>query len=165
MKQKSILFIALLTTLIFSCQNNAPVSHKTDHLAGDDSTSLRKEIELKNRQFAQAHILRDTAFLNNIFTNDARVFSPNSEIIQGRHAIAAINAEYVNFGISLFDIQTTRLYGEGNYLINEGNYTMSYGKDNTTEKGKFIFIWKMVNGEWKLDSDIWNSSMSAAPSK
>lgn len=165
MKQIFILSIAFATLLTVGCNSNTSSINNKNNSSNFDTTGLRKIIDEKNNRFTKAHILRDTAFLNNIFTPDARIFAPNFEIITGRSAIAAINWEYVNYGVNEFRIETTALYGSGDYLINEGNYTMNYGKDSITEKGKFIFIWKRINGEWKLDADIWNSSMPITTTK
>ncbi len=165
MRSIFIVSVFFCTLLLTSCNTNTTTDNNENQSAKSDITALRKIIDEKNKQFGEAHVLRDTAFLNNIFTEDARVFAPNSEIISGRSAIAIVNLETVNFGINEFRIEKTALYGSGDYLINEGNYIMSYGKDSTTERGKFIFIWKMVNGDWKLDADIWNSSMTITPTK
>ena len=164
MKQIFILSIAFATLLTVGCSNN-PTNTNKDSSSNFDTTGLRKIIDEKNNKFTQAHIVGDTAFLNNIFTQDGRVFAPNSEVITGRSAIAAINLEYINFGIKEFREETTALYGSSDYLIDEGNYFMSYGKDSTVEKGKFINIWKKVDGDWKLYSNIWNSSMPLTPTK
>lgn len=151
--------------LILGCQDKNGAPDRSDHSPSLDTVALRKTIDEKNKQFGKAHVLRDTSFLNNIFTAEARIFAPNAEIVQGRKAIAEINWAYVNFGIHEFLIETTSLYGSGNYLVNEGTYSMTYGKDSTTEKGKFVFVWKLIDGDWKLDADIWNSSMPVAPAK
>ncbi|MBX9733672.1 MAG: nuclear transport factor 2 family protein [Chitinophagaceae bacterium] len=161
MKQIFNLSIAITALLIVGC-NNKPTTSKNNS-SNLITTELRQLIETKNKQFGKAHVLRDTAFLNNIFTETARIFAPNANIISGRSAIASINWEYVNFDIHEFNLETTALYGSGEYLINEGNYNMHYGTDSTLEKGKFIFVWKMINGDWKLDADIWNSSMPLTP--
>ena len=164
MKQIFILSIAFATLLAVGCNNNPTETYK-DSSSTFDTTGLRKIIDEKNNKFTQAHIVGDTTFLNNIFTQDARVFAPNTEVITGHSAIAAINLEYISFEIKEFREETTALYGSGDYLINEGNYYMSYGMDSTTENGKFINIWKKVDNDWKLHSNIWNSSTPLAPSK
>ena len=47
-------------------------------------------------------------------------------------------------------------------LAETAHYEM-YGADNKLlDKGKYVVVWKPVNGEWKLYRDIWNSSMPAA---
>jgi hypothetical protein len=153
MRRIFILLIASAPMLFLGCNSNTSTITNKDYSSNFDTTGLRKIIDEKNDKFTHAHIVGDTAFLNNIFTPDARVLAP----------IAAINLEYISFGIKEFREETTALYGSGDYLINEGNYFMSYGKDSTVEKGKFINIWKKVDGDWKLYSNIWNSSMPLPP--
>ena len=149
--------------LATACNNTTSTTANKNNSSNLDTTGLRKIIDEKNNKFTQAHIDGDTAFLNNIFTQDGRVFAPNSEVVSGRSAIAAINLAYINFGIKEFREETTALYGSGNYLINEGNYFMSYS--STIEKGKFINIWKKVDDDWKLYANIWNSSLPLTPTK
>jgi hypothetical protein len=166
MKQVSVLSgITFIGLLIVGCgkNNNASLDTKEDRTANFDIANLKKIIDEKNNRFTQAHITGDTAFLNNIFTLDARVFAPNSEVVVGRSAIALVNLEYINFGITEFREETTALYGNEDYLINEGSYFMIYGNDNTIDEGKFINIWKKTDGDWKLFSNIWNTNIPVTP--
>ena len=111
------------------------------------------------KRVTEAHISKDTSFLNNIFTDDARVLPPNSEIVMGRKAISQLNTNWVNYGIYEFNELTTSFYGNQDYLIDEGTYYLRYGEENAIDKGKYINIWKNVNGEWKLCSNIWNTNL------
>ncbi len=165
MKQVSFLLsITFLGLLIIGCgkKDNASADINEDKIDTFDIAVLKKIIDEKNNRFTRAHITGDTAFLNNIFTLDARVFAPNSEAVVGRSAIALVNLEYINYGIKEFREETTALYGDEEYLINEGNYFMSYG-DDTIDEGKFINIWKKVGGDWRLYSNIWNTNIPATP--
>jgi len=57
---------------------------------------------------------------------------------------------------------TDEVTGNGEMLAETAHYEM-YGADNKLlDKGKYVVVWKPVNGEWKLYRDIWNSSMPAA---
>ena len=47
---------------------------------------------------------------------------------------------------------------EADLLIDQGNYTMTYGPDSTFEKGKYINVWKKVDGQWKIYSNMWNTN-------
>ena len=76
-----------------------------------DLTAMKKIIEERNNQFTQAHITGDTTFLNNIFTKDAKVFPPNSDVVIGRAAISVLNSQWVNFGIKEFREETIAFYG------------------------------------------------------
>jgi ketosteroid isomerase-like protein len=130
-----------------------------------DVTAMKKIIEEKNNQFTQAHITGDTTFLNNIFTRDGKAFPPNSDAVIGRSAIAAVNSQYVQFGIKEFREETTAFYGNEDFLIDEGTYYIRYGRDDTIDKGKYLNVWKKEDGDWKLYSNIWNTSMPATPTK
>ena len=118
----------------------------------------QKNIQDKTSRFTKAHIIGETTFLNNIFTTDALIFAPGSDVVTGRRSIEAINAEYVSYGISEFREEITALYGSGDYLISEGPYLMRYGKDNITEKGNYLNVYKQENDDWKLYANIWNTS-------
>lgn len=118
-------------------------------------------IQEKTQRFTEAHITRDTAYLNQLFTEDARVLGPNVDIVVGRKAISQLNTDWVNYGIHAFTETSTRFYGSEAYLIDEGTYDLRYGSDQVTDKGKYINIWKNENGEWKIFSNIWNTSLPA----
>lgn len=157
------LAIALLLTP--GCGNNSTSTGDNrnieDHSAVTEFnlSGAKNIIQEKRTQFTQSHITGDTAFLNTIFTNDAKVFAPNSDVVVGRKAIADLNALWVNYNIKEFREESTALYGNEDYLIDEGTYFMRYGDDDVIERGKYINIWKPENGDWKLHSNIWNSSM------
>ncbi|AUD05777.1 nuclear transport factor 2 family protein [Spirosoma pollinicola] len=157
--QKPIHFVWLVGTFIGLAlvRCNAPAPSSDTH-SRTDMVVAKKIIQDKTSRFTNAHITGDTAFLNNIFTTDARIFAPGSAVVTGRRSIEAINAEYVSYGISEFREEITALYGSGDYLISEGPYLMRYGKDNTTEKGNYLNVWKQENGDWKLYANIWNTS-------
>jgi ketosteroid isomerase-like protein len=169
MKQGYIFFLAITFTglLNIGCGNNNSASTDTpkDSTSTFDLTAMKKIIEEKNNQFTKAHVTGDTAFLNNIFTHDAKVFAPNSDVVMGRHAIAALNSQWVNFDIKEFREETTAFYGGEDYLIDEGNYYARYGKDNTVDKGKYLNVWKKENGDWKMFTNMWNTNMPATPTK
>ena len=168
MKQVSILFLAIICTgLITGCGNNNKDSKETNENSAVifDSIALKIIIEEKTNKFTQAHITKDTAFLNHIFTQDAKAYPPNSDVVIGLPAIALVNTQWVNFGIKEFREETIAFYGDENYLIDEGNYYLRYGENEIIDKGKYINIWKRENGDWKIFSNIWNTSLPVAPTK
>jgi hypothetical protein len=160
----AIISAGILTT---GCGNNttAPNAPVKDSSATFDLAAIKKIIAEKNNKFTQAHIKGDTAYLNNIFTKDAKVFAPGADVVIGRPAIAALNVEYVQSGIKQFDEVTTGLYGNNDYVFDEGTYYFRYGKENTIEKGKYLNVWKKENGDWKIFTNMWNTNAPAAPAK
>ncbi|MCP9770989.1 nuclear transport factor 2 family protein [Lacihabitans sp. LS3-19] len=151
--------IAFVGTTI-SCGSNKSNSNESDKSSHTDHdlSELKTLIENKTNQFTAAHITKDTEFLNHIFTENARSFPPNAEAVVGRKAISQLNMDWINYGISEAKETSTAFYGNEDYLIDEGTYIFIYGEDKSIDKGKYINIWKMEDGEWKIESNIWNSS-------
>jgi ketosteroid isomerase-like protein len=159
--------ISLMLTLGCTSKTSSPGDNgdDSDRTAGSAFSlgEAKNIIQEKRTQFTQSHITCDTAFLNSIFTDDAKVFAPGSDVVVGRKAIAHLNTQWVGYNIKEFREESIALYGNEDYLVDEGTYFMRYGDDDVVEKGKYINIWKQVNGYWKIHSNIWNSSMAETP--
>jgi ketosteroid isomerase-like protein len=159
--QKLLLVILIFVIGLSSCneKSNSNVEIEEEVTTKFNLNAVKVKILEKTNRFTEAHIIKDTAYLNNIFTEDAKVFPPNSEIVTGKKAISQINIDWVNYGIYEFREETTSFYGNEDYLIDEGTYYLRYGEENIIDKGKYITIWKNDNGEWKIQSNIWNTNL------
>ena len=169
MRQFSIFLITItlagLLTTGCGSNNTAPSTNDEDSASTFDVNAMKKTIEEKNNEFAKAFVTGDSASLVNAYTEDGKIFPPNSDAIIGRTAIAGLISQYLKFGIKKFHDETTALYGNEDNLIEEGNYFMGDDKGNTIDKGKYIDVWRKVNGDWKIYSNMFNTSMPAAPAK
>jgi len=158
----SMFFLPIIFSgLIFiSCERDNTDSTIVDKANSDkfDLKAMEKIIQEKNNQFTKAHVMGDNAAIDTLFTLDAKSFPPNAKPVFGRSAIAALTEEYIEFGVSEFFEETIELYGCEDMLIDQGNYIMKYGKDNTIEKGKYLNVWKNVDGQWKIYTNIWNTN-------
>lgn len=169
--KKAILFFLTVTfagILSIGCSNNIDPSKTVtakDSSASFDAMSMKKTIEEKNAEFAKAFITGDSATMVNHYTQDGKIFPPNSVAAVGSPAIAALISEYLKFGIKEFHDETTALYGNNDNLIEEGTYFMGDGKGKTIDKGKYICIWRKIDGQWKAYSDIFNTSLPEAQAK
>lgn len=148
-----VMLLSLFTCILFgSCQKSN--TNSSDF----DLEAMKKIIREKNNQFTNAHITGDNPAIDTLFTADAKSFPPNAQPVIGRDAISKLTAEYIEYGVSEFHEETVELYGSEDLLIDQGNYTMTYGPDSTFEKGKYINVWKKVDGQWKIYSNIWNTN-------
>lgn len=158
-----LLVSVLSVVLITSCgRNSSPSQSGTAAVSVSDTTdtaAVRRIIHEKTTRFTQAHISGDTAYLNSIFTADARILAPNYGVATGHAAISGLNQLWVSYGIKEFKEESAAFYGSGIYFIDEGTYSMRYGKDNQLDMGKYLNVWKKENGDWKIYSNIWNSSL------
>jgi ketosteroid isomerase-like protein len=130
-----------------------------------DLAAMRSAIEARNQQFTRAHVVGslDSAAMVNIFTSDARILPPGADPVIGRPAIEALTALYMTMGITEFREETTAFYGNDEMLVDEGTYIFVYGEGLTTERGKYVNIWRREGGEWKIHSNMWNTNAPSPP--
>ncbi len=150
------IMLAGLTTM--GCRSGDSTPAVAGNAGTFDVAAMRQTIEERNRRFTNAHVISDSVAMVDIFARDARVLPPNAAPVIGRAAIEALTSQYLTFGITEFREETTAFYGNEDLLIDEGTYVMVYGKDKTTENGKYLNIWRKEDGEWRIYSNMWNSN-------
>ena len=129
---------------------------KTDTL---DEASIKKIVADGNLKFNQAFVAGDSVTAVHHFTDDARIFPPNSEQLAGKSAFAPVLGQYMKFGIKKFTDETTKVFKAGDYIVEEGNYFFGGDNNTTIDKGKYLCVWQKVDGEWRVCSNMWNTSM------
>ncbi len=127
--------------------------------AQDNTEEARAGIEAVNAQFMAALSQGDAAAMAGLYTEDAQQMPPNGEIVSGREALqtgfqALIDGKYEIL------LETTEVEGHGDTAHEIGKYTMAIDGE-TVDEGKYIVIWKNVDGQWKLHRDIFNSNNPA----
>jgi ketosteroid isomerase-like protein len=123
-----------------------------------DLSALRTKIQAENDRFTRAHIAGDVAEIDAMFTRDARSFPPGAEAAIGLAAIHDLTVEYLKGGIKEFREETTDFYGNEEFLVDQGNYVVTYGLDSTVERGNYLNVWKREDGAWKIRTNVWNTS-------
>lgn len=124
--------------------------------------SVRSIIEAKNEGWAKAITSNDSVFMVNHYTRDGKIFPPNSDAVVGRESIAKLISAYMKFGIKTYKDETRSLYGNEDNLIEEGVYSFGDSKGNVMDKGKYIAIWRKEDGDWKIYSNMFNTSLPPA---
>lgn len=143
-------------TAVAGCGRQAPTF---------DLSALRTQIQAENDRFTRAHVAGDVAAIDAMFTRDAKSFPPGAEAAIGLAAIHDLTVEYLKGGIKAFHEETTDFYGNEEFLIDQGNYVVTYGPDNAVERGKYLNVWKQEDETWKIHTNIWNASAPPAAAK
>jgi len=152
--------------MVAGCDTNASSAKLTEqHSDPLDVTAMKKIVEERNLVYDKAFVDGDSVTVMDHFTEDARAFPPNAEQLVGKAAIAPVISQYLKFGIKKFTDETTRVIGFGDYIMEEGNYFLGGDKESTLDKGKYICVWKKENGQWKVCSNMWNTSLPATSEK
>ena len=71
----------------------------------------------------------------------------------------------MRMGVKDFNLFADDLAGNKDQLVETGRYEIYDAQNKMLDKGKYVVVWKPVNGEWKLFRDIFNSDVPAAPAK
>lgn len=151
----------IISTLLLLVACSQPPAAGTE-AAAFDLAAARTQITALNNQFTQAHVRGDSTMIDSLFTADARSLPPGAEAAVGMSAIHALTVEYIKAGITEFREETVSMYGTAAYVVDEGTYVMSYGAPPVTERGKYLNVWKQVDGSWKIQTNIWNVSSPPA---
>jgi uncharacterized protein (TIGR02246 family) len=107
-----------------------------------------------------AYATGDADALANQFTEDAIVMPPNGDAITGRAAIREFWVASMAFAPG-GGITTEENGSSGDLAYERGSYVAEGPDGAHLDHGKYLSIWKLVDGEWKIYRDTWNTSMPA----
>lgn len=146
----------ILVTLLITCAASITAAQQ----------SARTAIEANSKQFIEAFNKGDAAAVANLYTMDARVLPPNSEMVEGRANIQKFWQGAITAGFKMVSLETVHVETQGNIAVEIGRYTLTRpgaGETTTTDKGKYVVMWKREGQSWKLAIDIFNTSLPTAP--
>ncbi len=104
-----------------------------------------------------AYDAKDPAGLAAVYAEDGALLPPNSEMANGRAAIEAYWAEFHTSGIGV-EITDTEVYAHSDIGYTVGTFIAADADGATIDEGKYVVIWRNVDGKWQMHRDIWNSS-------
>jgi uncharacterized protein (TIGR02246 family) len=119
----------------------------------------RTTIEKLNDVWTAAFNKGDAAAVAALYTEDAYVLPPGSEIVRGR---AAIEAFWRQAAQQMGDakLTTADVLPLGPEAAREIGTVILKTKTQPPQEvvGKYVVIWRKTAGEWKLATDIWNTN-------
>ena len=128
--------------------------------AQSSSSDARAAIEAAGHKFEAAAAKGDGAAIGALYTADAMLLPPNSDLVKGSQAITDFWKAAVGAGVvAKFAIVEVSAHGDVAHEV--GTYDMKSPDGQALDRGKYIVVWKRDGGQWKLHRDIWNSSMPA----
>ncbi len=113
----------------------------------------------KANAFSQAFIRGDHDAMTALYTVDAKIFPGKADIIEGHEAIRerwklpkGQKILFHKITPREINILDDHAYDYGYYV---GQTQLEDGKQ-VSWKGKYVIVWKKIEGEWKMYLDIWN---------
>lgn len=124
-------------------------------------TDVTNEIKKANEGFLAAFNSGDTKALATNYTENAKLYPANSEVLEGTAAIEGFWGAVMKMGIKKAQMETLTAQQIGNIAIEEGRYKLFVEGDFMVDQGKYLVTWEKVNGQWKISRDIWNTNNPA----
>jgi uncharacterized protein (TIGR02246 family) len=130
-------------------------------LGGEPSpaaTDIHSVLTAANDTFMATYAQGDAAGMAALYTDDGQLLPPNADFVAGRPAIQQFWQSLMDEGITRVKLEIVEANAAGDTAYEVSRYT-TYAGDQVADEGKYIVIWKQVDGAWKLYRDIFNSSM------
>ncbi len=97
----------------------------------------------------------DADALAETYTEDAKVLPPGVPVVEGRAAIRTFFRNLFETRPESADFDEREIVVFGDYTYRQGSYSLPL-PDGSIEYGKFIQLWKNVDGTWKLHRSMWS---------
>lgn len=122
------------------------------------------EIAAATRRFLQLFASNDIAGIAACYTEDAQMLVANMNVIRGRRAIESVFKFTAGEGHTL-QFQTHELDVLGTTAIAVGRYIRRRRDGSIFDDGKYMVVWRKVDGQWKIHRDMFSTSLpkAAAP--
>ena len=166
----TVLVIFSITSLLFvACGDKATESGTTtatETKSTFDLAAVKKIIDSTNAIFGSLISKGDSVGLASLYTSDAKFMTPNMPTASGRNGVqSAFAGLFAAMGTPSLTLTANEVWGTEELVTEVGSYTMTDKNGKEIDKGKYIDLWKMEDGKWKIHRDIFNSDMPPAPSK
>lgn len=151
---KKVLFSALIASSLIACQTATKPAF--------DLESAKQEIAAANLAFETAVSKSDSVGFASLYTTDTKWMNPNAPSVEGRAALVSHISQQLKAGIASAKLNTVEVWGDENYVTEEGNFQIFIKDGTQIDKGKYLILWKRVDGKLMFHRDIYNSDLPLA---
>lgn len=165
MKNSAKCLTQIVVTLFFifsitSCNKKAEETKETVVEPTFNLATAKGEIVDANKEFSVLFAANDSIGLSKLYTQDAKFMNNGAPAVTGRKNIQSAISGIMDSGVTNINLTTIDVWGMENLITEEGEISL-FVEDAEVYKGKYIVLWKKVDGKWKLFRDIFNSNLPA----
>ena len=121
-----------------------------------DIEAAKSEIESRLRDYENAMANGDKETFENLYAQDAEIFHDGRPSTIGREDILKNFEGWVRDGV-IGGFETTGLWGNESLLVEQGTGYFAHAGGKWKGTGKYLLVWKKVDGEWQIFRDTWFS--------
>lgn len=131
-------------------------------MQAQQAEKLRSSIAEVNQLFSREIIAaRNFNVIDRIYTADARILPPGMPVVAGREAIGKFLPAFLQSGHVVSAIPATEdviILEDG--AVEMGTTTITVeppGQASASLRVRYVVLWRLENGAWKIQIDIWNA--------
>ena len=151
----------LASAILSACTNNPPEPAAEQHQFS--ASAVKATLDSMNVDYHDRFRDSTTAFFAARYTSDACVMPPNMPRICGIDGITKFYWYDGNSQTTTLDIKGEEVSGTASEVSEVGTYRVIDDEGTVLDEGKFIAMYRNVDGAWKVHREIWNSDR-ATPS-
>jgi ketosteroid isomerase-like protein len=125
-----------------------------------DQATVKAEIQALNDEFARGLNEKDIDAVMALYTDDANSYPPNKPGAIGKAAIRAEMESEENEGITL-KFTTQEVWATCDHATELGTYVVTHNQAGQVASGRYMVLYKNVDGKWMLHRDMWSDEHPA----
>jgi uncharacterized protein (TIGR02246 family) len=118
------------------------------------------------QQLTEAFNAKDAAKAAALYTSEAVVMPPNKTLMRGRNFVEQYYTARFGEGATNLELQPNEIKGSGTLAVAMGDYRLVLAPPSgpsRRDRGKFVWIFRELNGTWMIDGIIFSSDFSELP--
>ncbi len=118
------------------------------------------------QQLTQAFNAKDAAKAAALYTPEAVVMPPNKTLMRGRNFVEQYYTGRFGEGATNLELQPNEIKGSGALAVAMGDYRLVLAPPSgpqRRDRGKFVWIFRELNGTWMIDGIIFSSDFAELP--
>lgn len=149
------LLLASLTALSFaSCKTE----EKKEVVTTFNLEAAKTAIMESNKIYAEGFVKGDSSLFINKYTKDGCIMPANAPKLCGSNAFVMFFNGAKSMGVKNISLNTEEVIGGPEVLVETGSYELLGAENKSLDKGKYVVVWKMEDGKWKMYRDIFTTN-------
>ena len=143
--------MAMIATSLFACQSETKPAF--------DLAKAKTEIEAANKEISDFMSKSDSVGIANAYAKEGKLMVNYMPSVIGKEKLTSFWGGFMKMGIGGIKLTTLEVWGDENFITEEGAFEINLKDGKQIDKGKYIVVWKKEDGKWKLYRDMSNTDL------